>query len=56
LDFGFELLVLFLLPSKAMRLMTGFSVTVMVSRPPCMVGRTSWNRPVAKSAFTPSSI
>jgi hypothetical protein len=32
------------------------SMTVMVSRPPCMVGRTSWNRPVAKSALTPSSI
>ena len=36
-----------LLPSKAMRLMTGFSTTVTMSRPPWMVGRTSWNRPVA---------
>ena len=40
---GFRLLscssLTFLLPSNAMRLMTGFSTTVMINRPPCMVGR-----------------
>src|SRR5215475_1787673 len=35
----------FLLPSKAMRLMTGFSTTVRISRPPCTDGWISWNRP-----------
>ena len=40
---------------ERMRLMTWFSTTVMMRRPPDQVGRTSENRPVAISALMPSS-
>src|SRR5882724_7250776 len=46
----------FLLPSKAMRPITGFSTTTTTMRPPALLIRTSWNRPVSISALRPSSI
>jgi len=45
-----------LVASKAMRPITGFSTTVTTIRPPGVLMRTSWNRPVSISAFRPLSI
>ena len=46
----------FLLPSKATRLITGFSTTVTMIRAPARLILTSWNSPVSISAFRPSSM
>jgi hypothetical protein len=43
--------LILLLPSNAIRLMTGFSITVTTTRPPGWLMRTSWNSPVAISAL-----
>ena len=45
-----------LLPSKAIRLMIGFSTTLTTSVLPSRRKVTSANRPVANSAFSDSSI
>src|SRR6202522_3112738 len=48
--------LIFLLPSKATRPMTGFSTTTTTSRLPARLILTSWNKPVSINALRPSSI